>query len=174
MTSSGFWERIACALVLVAHPDDETLLCGGALARLSAGGARVAAVSLTDGGQGRDVVMPDACRVLGASCEILAFSAGRVRVDPELVATIDGILDARRPDLVLTHSATRRQHQDHVAVHDGVSLALSRRAAPIVAIGAEPPVGAQGFAPNVFIDVSAYMAQKYGAARIYRRLLDRE
>src|SRR6185437_15847670 len=44
--------RRQTALVVVAHPDDETLMMGGTLARLAAGGWRVVVLSVTRGEAG--------------------------------------------------------------------------------------------------------------------------
>src|SRR5579871_1112506 len=79
-------ERGAClrrgtVLVVVAHPDDETLMMGGTLARLAAGGWRVVVLSTTRGEAGwvadralasaatlgavREQELRQACAVLG-------------------------------------------------------------------------------------------------------------
>ena len=57
VAARGDWfvgERLtASALVFAAHPDDETLGCGGTIARKVAAGAAVQVAVLTDGGSGK-------------------------------------------------------------------------------------------------------------------------
>ncbi len=114
-------------LCIVAHPDDETMLCGGTLAALIARGVTVDVLCATRGeggemgeppratrqtlGQAREVEMRCACRALGArQLEFMNY------VDPlvgpedalfpfaedekELCETILAHLRRRQPDIV--------------------------------------------------------------------------
>jgi LmbE family N-acetylglucosaminyl deacetylase len=155
--------------VIVAHPDDEALTCGGSIRRLADQGASVSVLAMTDGGQGRDVVIGDACAKLIAVGQTLGFPAGRLTLDMDLIAAVDAELVARRPAVVITHAATAEQHQDHVAVRRAVERSLERWPEAVLAIGGEPASGATGWSPCVFVDITSTIEAKIAAAEVYAR-----
>lgn len=113
----------AITFVVVAHPDDESLWCGGTLARLTDGGGEVVIVCLTNGGNAaRAAEFNAACRQLRARGVILDFPDGGHASLPRLDAALDraavdhcsgGIL------CVLTHSphGEERGHFQHRQSH---------------------------------------------------------
>jgi LmbE family N-acetylglucosaminyl deacetylase len=139
-------------LAVFAHPDDESLACGGLLARCAEGGARVSLLCLTHGeggpdargteagheplGETRASELHEAARVLGISNVVL--------LDHEdgMLPWVDrGVLEAdiatvvRRlvPDVVVTFDEDGLYwHPDHVAVHERASSAVA-------ALGTEAP-----------------------------------
>ncbi len=136
-------------LAIVAHPDDESLACGGTLARCADAGAEVRVLSVTRGGAGqgqRDRRRPlgeirrqeldDAAAALGIATPILLdHPDGDLRaVRPERLR--DDILDAirhDRPDVVITFGADGLYwHPDHIVVHEQVTGAVTR-------VGTRPP-----------------------------------
>lgn len=143
-------------LALVAHPDDESLACGGLLARCAALNARVVVVSLTRGEAGpapatapthrltpgaslagiRSAEFQAAARVLGAREAILLDHADGMLpwLDAAVVeAAIRGLLAAHRPDVVVTFDVDGLYwHPDHVAVHE-------RTTAVVAALGEAAP-----------------------------------
>jgi N-acetyl-1-D-myo-inositol-2-amino-2-deoxy-alpha-D-glucopyranoside deacetylase len=143
-------------LTVFAHPDDESLACGGLLAWCAALGARVSILCLTRGEHGsrtpsyveteldpspslaalRTAELAAAARTLGAAeITVLDHEDGMLPwIDP---ATLESnILDATRrvrPDVVVTFDEDGLYwHPDHIAVH-------ARTTAAIAALGAEAP-----------------------------------
>ncbi len=125
-------------LVLVAHPDDEALACGGTIALLAAAGTEVEVVSLTDGdatiGSGLDPAetgrrrrgeQATAAALLGASLTSIGLPDGALGDrGPDVVAAVAGALDRVRPDLVLCPWPADG-HPDHRAVAHGLAGALA-------------------------------------------------
>ena len=118
-------------LVVVAHPDDETLALGGTLAELSAAGVHVQVVSLTSGEAALDHLgervedlavrrreeLQRAGQALGlAGCTALDLPDSRLADHPDRVrAAVRAAVDEHRPDRVATlwHADP---HPDHRAV----------------------------------------------------------
>ncbi|MFE1290183.1 PIG-L deacetylase family protein [Streptomyces sp. NPDC058751] len=127
-------------LGVFAHPDDESLLAGGVLARHAAAGARTAVVTTTwDQGTARAAELAAALRVLGAGePRLLGYgdtrnpssAPGRPRwceVDlDDAVAQIVAHIRRFRPDVVVTHDALGQLtgHPDHRRTHQVVLLAV--------------------------------------------------
>ena len=131
-------------LVVVAHPDDESLIAGGVLAACAAAGAPTAVLSLTRGelgvaasglapgeelGAARERELREAGRRLGVDAvECLRHPDGELEwVDHEAVAgDLAARVAARRPRALVTFGETGLYHHpDHVAVHRLVLAALS-------------------------------------------------
>lgn len=126
-------------LAVFAHPDDESLACGGLLAACADAGARVSLLCLTRGehgpgaGAGRGRLRTDelraAARVLGvAHVEILDHEDGMLRwLDPDaLDADIRGAIVRRRPDVVVTFDEDGLYwHPDHIAVHERTTAVVA-------------------------------------------------
>jgi len=134
-----------CTLLAVfAHPDDESLACGGTLARLSDAGARVvlmcasrgehgsvsdpALVADGDLGRVRTRELEDAARVLGiADLIVLDHPDGDLRWAhvPELHAEIVAAVETHRPAAVITFAEDGLYwHLDHIGVHERTSTAV--------------------------------------------------
>lgn len=129
-------------LVILAHPDDESLACGGTLARLADTGARVVLFSATQGERGgptgpvrddalgriRVSELMAAARTLGISNVILTdhpdgeLRWGRV---PELHAEIVTAVRRFKPCFIITFGADGLYwHPDHIGVHERTMTAL--------------------------------------------------
>jgi LmbE family N-acetylglucosaminyl deacetylase len=122
-----------------AHPDDESLACGGLLARCAALGVRVTLVCATSGEWGSDSAvsigaerareLQDAARVLGIHEVImLAREDGMLPwVDPvALEAEIGDAIRSRHPDVVITFAEDGLYwHPDHIAIHERTTAAVS-------------------------------------------------
>lgn len=131
-------------LAIFAHPDDESLACGGLLAICADEGMRVLLVCATHGEDGPDR-SPDPSseplparrvRELGLAADVLGidtvmmldFEDGMLPwADGDgLEETIGAILVERRPDAVVTFDEDGLYwHPDHVAVHHAVTNAVS-------------------------------------------------
>ena len=121
---------VRSVLVLVAHPDDETLAMGATLASLAAEGVAVHVVCLSAGEAALDhlyVAEPDlgerrvaelalACAELGVQChETPRWPDGRLDVcTDEAAAAIGGLVEDLDPDVVMT-LWRHDPHPDHQA-----------------------------------------------------------
>jgi LmbE family N-acetylglucosaminyl deacetylase len=162
MTAPGA-ELHGCSLLAIfAHPDDESLACGGLLAWCAHRGARVSLLCLTDGRHGPDGTLPmrsgtpedsrngvgthlgelrarelaAACRVLGvAELELLGHEDGMLPwIDRDAIeADIRRTIQRLRPDVVITFDEDGLYwHPDHIAVHE-------RTTAVVAAAGVDGP-----------------------------------
>ena len=162
MTTPAGARRGRSLLAIFAHPDDESLACGGLLARCADSGARVSLLCLTDGGNGPDAggrargakrtrhsgepreglgqvrarELDAACRALGVTAvERLHYEDGMLPwMDHELVESgIRQTIERVRPDVVITFDEDGLYwHPDHVAVHE-------RTTAVVAAAGSDAP-----------------------------------
>ena len=112
-------------LVFAPHPDDETLGCGGTLARLALL-CPVKAVLVTDGSGGggwppeagamRQAEFVRALAILGVSESIqLNQPDGNFQSSPELALRVKALLDDYKPDWVFLPSPLD-YHRDHVRI----------------------------------------------------------
>ena len=131
-------------LAVFAHPDDESLACGGTLARLSDAGARVVLMCASRGENGSisdPALVPDgnlasvrtrelqeAAAILGiADLMILDHPDGDLRWAhvPQLHAEIVAAVEEYRPDAVITFAEDGLYwHLDHVGVHERTYTAV--------------------------------------------------
>jgi len=136
----------ASLLAVFAHPDDESLACGGLLALCAEGGVRVSLLCLTRGelGPGDAATLAETrTRELNAAAAVLGLHEVRVLdhedgmlpwIDPARIegAVRDAIRDFE-PDAVITFDEDGLYwHPDHVAVHERVTSAVE-------ALGAAAP-----------------------------------
>lgn len=154
-------------LAVFAHPDDESLLAGGALAACAAAGRRVAIVSMTRGERGpsedadsgrrsslaavREAELLAAADALGAStAECLDFPDGELADTDErqAVHALSALLERERPEAVISFSDEGLYwHADHLAVTRFLITAvelLGEDAAPTWLYGATWPEGHAG------------------------------
>jgi len=137
-------------MAVLAHPDDESLACGGTLARYAAEGVDVHVVMATRGQAGRhgpgehpgteavgrlrESEFRAAARELDVrGVHVLGYHDGRLdQADPvEAAGRIARILRRVRPHVVLTFGADGLYgHPDHIAVSQLTSAALAEAGAP--------------------------------------------
>jgi len=133
--------RRRTVLAVFAHPDDESLACGGTLARLSDLGATVVVLCASRGelgfvaepslvadgdvGRARSRELLAAGRALGVrTVHILAHPDGNVRWDGgvSLGADVYAAIERHRPDAVITFDRDGLYwHADHLGVHEETS-----------------------------------------------------
>jgi N-acetyl-1-D-myo-inositol-2-amino-2-deoxy-alpha-D-glucopyranoside deacetylase len=140
--ATGFAGRTV--LAVFAHPDDESLACGGTLARLADSGVRVVVMCASRGERGsianptivarsdlaavRVDELREAARVLGVA-EVVVFDHpdGDLRWArvPELHAQIVDAIHTYSPDLVITFDEDGLYwHLDHIGVHERTYTAV--------------------------------------------------
>ena len=124
-------------LAALAHPDDESIACGGLLAWCAHLGAEVSLLCMTRGehGQGAGEVARTRTRELGAAARALGIGAVTL-LDHEdgmlpwlaagtLRSEIEAEIHVRQPDVVLTFDSDGLYwHPDHVAVHELTTAAV--------------------------------------------------
>jgi len=131
-------------LGIFAHPDDESLACGGTIARAADAGARVILICASRGeagstsdaslvpdgdlGRVRTKELREAADILGvAEVIVLKHPDGELRWDdvPELHGEIVRAIDRWRPDAVITFAEDGLYwHLDHVGVHERTYTAV--------------------------------------------------
>lgn len=182
-------------LVVVAHPDDEVLGCGGTMARLADEDRDVHVLILAEGvtsrtpRRDRDTAAPElselkhaaeaANAILGsASVQLCDFPDNRLdSVDLlELVKRVELEVARHRPEIVLTHLRDD-VNVDHRVVHEAVITACRPQPAHCVrqllffevASSTEwrPPSGHGGFSPNYFYDIGRHLGRKLDALKAY-------
>ncbi|MFD8418757.1 PIG-L deacetylase family protein [Streptomyces sp. NPDC059466] len=127
-------------LGVFAHPDDESLLAGGVLARHAAGGARAGVVTATWAPDShRATELAEALAILGAGRpHMLGHRDARNDASApdkprfcdapldELIAQLVVLLREFRPDIVVTHDSVGQLtgHPDHLHTHRVTLLAV--------------------------------------------------
>lgn len=137
-------------LVVLAHPDDETFICGGTLAHYAQQGARITYVCATRGEMGRRLGLPPfatreslpevreqelrrACDALGIAD--LRFLGLRDKTldyyDPrDLAARVAAVMSEVQPDVVISFHEVIGGHPDHCAIGRAARLAFAQAAGP--------------------------------------------
>lgn len=182
-------------LVVAAHPDDEVLGCGGAIARHSSLGDRVRILILAEGATSRfdhrsredakielsllSKSAKTAASILGAEdVELLDLPDNRLdSIDRlELTKIIENRINAFDPSVVYVHHIGD-VNIDHRRLHESVVTAcrpipgqqVRRILSYEVASSTEwqPPGSGSAFQPNYFVDISAEWALKKQALLVY-------
>ncbi len=169
-------------LVVVAHPDDEVLGCGGTIARLTSEGEEVHIAILGEGGTSREPGAVTALRRQAAQAaqhlgtqHVSTYPLPDQRFDTvpllEITQIVEGMIDEVKPDTVFTH-AYDDLNEDHRVTHQAVLTAC--RPLPgayvktVYAIEIPGSTGNFGtFTPNAYIAIAATLERKVEAMEIY-------
>ena len=177
-------------LYVSAHPDDETLGCGGTILKRRAAGARawwLIATSAHEPAWNADTIARKAGEVdrvaaaYGMS-EVVRLGLPTTRLDvtprADVMAAIREVVDRVRPETVyLPHPGD--VHSDHAAVFDAAVAVMRafRTAADgprrilcyetLSSTEAAAPFPARAFLPQVFTDVTKTLAAKLDVMRLY-------
>ncbi|MDP8224921.1 MAG: PIG-L deacetylase family protein [Candidatus Lernaella stagnicola] len=178
------------ALVVVAHPDDEVLGCGGTVARLRRQGVEVRFIVCGEGVTSRedadqtqvaelDVHLRQAAKILGVDDVFhLEFPDNRfdARDRLDLIKAVEAHGLSFEPDVVFTHHPSDL-NIDHRYVHDAVMTAFRPlpHTKPVALYGVEiasstgwgAAESAPAFVPNVFADITETLDQKIAAMDAY-------
>ncbi|MBB3114023.1 bacillithiol biosynthesis deacetylase BshB2 [Paenibacillus phyllosphaerae] len=133
-------------LAVFAHPDDESFICGGTLAKYASQGVEITLVSATRGEMGRRMGNPpylnreslpaarelelrQACTCLGI--EQLHFFDIRDKMvefadEESLIARVSALIRDIDPDVVLTFHERLGGHPDHCAIGKATTAAHKR------------------------------------------------
>ncbi|KYP80839.1 PIG-L family deacetylase [Ferroacidibacillus organovorans] len=185
-------------IAVFAHPDDETFICGGILARYAALGADVTLVCATLGEMGRRMGVPpigdresigairqreleEAARALNLSrVKLLGYRDKTLEIIPrtELVSRLDAIFEEIEPTVVLTFHPERGGHNDHCAIGEAATEAAERWFQKNASLALYYITFANGEKRQETFramqlnheahDVSAYLQQKLEAFRAHR------
>jgi len=177
--------RFQRVLVLAPHPDDETIGCGGTIARLAARGADIEVVVLTDGeatiggqppalGGGRSTEATAAARrseamlaagVLGASTVVTpGLADGRLSNElATLGEVLDAALDRHRPEVVLL-PWPMDGHPDHRAVTRALATRSIRPRCELYGYEVHTPI----LQPDRVVDIEVTLATKATALAAHR------
>jgi LmbE family N-acetylglucosaminyl deacetylase len=180
-------------LILAAHPDDEVLGCGGAIAKLTAQGATIHVAFLADGvfsrsGQSseqqeelytRRAAAKKACNIL----KVKSISFGEFpdnRMDTvallDITKAVETLIAEHTPDTVFTHHAGD-VNVDHRRTHEAAAAACRpQRGHPVKSLLCfEVPSSTEWqlsgsapvFIPNWFVDISDTLDRKLAALDAY-------
>lgn len=179
----------AVVLVVVAHPDDEVLGCGGVIARHVTEGDSVHLICLTNGVGARSASGADECRarfaardsaarILGiSSVTQLDFEDNRVDATPllSIVSALEVATSGLNPSIVYTHHAgdlnidheiCSRAVQTVFRPHPGSSVRSIYGCEVLSATGWRAGHGLT-FDPRHFVDITKYLDRKIAAANAY-------
>jgi LmbE family N-acetylglucosaminyl deacetylase len=179
-------------VVVVPHPDEETLRFGGTIAKYVKAGHKATIIVLTKGGlgharmsseelkQARTEEATKAAGILGADIIVMddfedravptdPYALGEVLVDP---------LRALRPDIVLCNDPTRLPIRDQSNAALGVLSAVELLYLPLLE-AKNPPAPtpdvyylAESQKPDVFIDITDVMDTRIAAMRCYKTQIE--
>jgi LmbE family N-acetylglucosaminyl deacetylase len=166
-------------MVLVAHADDETLGCGGTLAKLARRGEwDIDVLILGDGVVRTRGLEQDNRPDAAAACEVLGIAPPRFLGFPDQKFDTVPIADLAnavstlglQPDLIFTHIGTDL-NGDHRITLDVAKIVGRPRAKPVSILGCEIPNttfwnGAQ-FPASYFVDISDEIDTKIAAFSRY-------
>jgi LmbE family N-acetylglucosaminyl deacetylase len=182
-------------LVVAAHPDDEVLGCGGAIARHSQQGDAVNILILAEGatsrGVNRDVEQWQAelshlARSALQASQLLGAMPPQLHSFPDnrmdgcdlldIVKVVETAIQDYQPELVYTHH-NGDVNVDHRRIHEAVVTACRPQPAHPVntllffevpsSTEWQPPSSAPAFNPNWFVDVSDTLPRKLEALALY-------
>jgi LmbE family N-acetylglucosaminyl deacetylase len=172
-------------LVVGAHPDDEVLGAGGAMARHADAGDEVHALIVTEGTtqQYDDEDLIERKRRHARACADRLGATGvrfgdlpDMRLDDvphvEVNAVVEAACEAVDPDVVYTHSR-REVNRDHVAVHDSTLVATRPGSGVSTVLAYETPSSTEwtprtdGFEPDLFVDIEGHLETKIEAFEAY-------
>jgi len=175
-------------LVVAAHADDESLGCGGAIARHVSKGDSVTVMFMTDGVSSRDTnsdyitlresASSQAMAILGVS-DIRQSNFPDNKMDSitllDVVKDIEVVINDIKPEIVYTHFA-HDLNVDHRVTHSAVMTACRPQSWSSIkkilsfevlsSTEWNSPTAIQ-FIPNYFVDISDFWEQKLAALKCY-------
>lgn len=169
-------------LVIAAHPDDEVLGCGGTIARHVADGAAVYLLFVADGETARimaaqpnrNLAALEASKILGAEPpRFLDLLDQKLDTYPllEITQAIEDAIRSFRPTIVYTHHAGDLNLDHAITARAAMTALRPLPDSTVKAIYAFEVLSStewgSGFAPNHFVNISAFKKKKEQALRCY-------
>jgi len=180
-------------LVIAAHPDDEVLGCGGAIAKLADEGSFVHVAFFADGvfsraGEKnalqkeltiRHDAAQKACEILGVkSVSFGKFPDNQMDTIPllDITRVVESLIAEHKPEIIFTHHIGD-VNVDHRRLHEAVVTACRPQLGHSVKtlLFFEVPSStewqlsgsAPAFTPNWFVDISPTLERKMAALEVY-------
>ncbi|NQU45299.1 PIG-L family deacetylase [bacterium] len=160
-------------LCVLAHCDDETIVCGGLLARLAEAGGRVFVQVLCGASSERRREFAQACGHLGVEYEALDYVDATLSEAqfPELVGVASETIRREKPDLIVTHDPEFDYNPDHrllgrCVAHGAQKAGMHReghRSGLIVSGEVHVPIPY----PDYLVDVTAQMGKVMAAMQCH-------
>lgn len=185
----GIYRVNKIILVVAAHTDDEAMGCGGTIARHVAEGDQVHLLFMTDGVGSREVVAKEAterltaahqaAKVLGVSSFVnLSFPDNRMDSVAllDIVKEVEAKITEIQPEVIYTHHLGDL-NIDHQITHKAVLTACRPQpnfcvktiyAFEVLSSTEWQTPNYIPFTPNVFIDITDYLATKIQALKAYQ------
>ncbi len=160
-------------LVIAPHQDDESIGCGGTLAKHTKAGGRLEIAFCTSGGEKRMYEAKDAAKILGSRIShFLQFDIRSLYKNTnQLAERFTELFNRVRPDVIFLPFMIDN-HQDHVAVSRAFVKAYKKKAMDCF-IYAYSVWTTQ--IPNIVVDISENWEQKKQAIDCYKtQLSDRD
>jgi LmbE family N-acetylglucosaminyl deacetylase len=185
--------RAQSILILVAHPDDEVLGCGGTIAKLTDQGANVHIAFLADGVfsrngdiaaqndelKARRTAAQKACDILGVKSVFFGeFPDNRMDTIAllDITKAVEELIVEYKPEVVFTHHAGD-VNIDHRRMHEAVVTAcrpqLDHPVKTLLCFEVpsstewQLPGSAPAFTPNWFVNISDTLDRKLAALDAY-------
>jgi LmbE family N-acetylglucosaminyl deacetylase len=178
-------------LVIVAHPDDEVLGCGGLIAKLTSQGREIRVVFIAEGTSCRynkdsiqgiktEIERRNQCGVKAmdilkvSNYHFYNFPCGRLDKEPiiDIAKLIEREISDYKPTTILTHSRND-VHNDHKVIFRAV-LQATRPVGNVVKnllsfeiLSSTEWNYTETFKPNVFIDITSTISIKINAMHCY-------
>jgi len=168
-------------LVVVSHPDDEILMCGGAMAKHIANWEPVHVLIMssgvgsrgTDSEKERMDSLFRASQVIGYTAEVLTFPDQQLDTVPilSIIQEIEKRIKNLKPSLVYTHWIGD-MNKDHRITADATMVACRPQPGQTVKTvlqgeACSSTEWAGGFAPNYYVDISNQWHKKQEALSCY-------
>ena len=165
--------KIVC---IGAHPDDPESGCAGVLSRASAAGHSVTVIYLTRGERGihgsslaeaaktRSAEAEAACKIMGAKALFAGQIDGEAEFTRPRLEEMLKLLKAEDPDVIFAHWPidTHFDHQAASMLAVQARLSLPRRPR-LYFFEVNTGSQSQGFQPNVYVDITAFVEKKKAA-----------
>tara|TARA_B110000008_G_C16965672_1_gene561902 strand:- start:782 stop:1462 length:681 start_codon:yes stop_codon:yes gene_type:complete len=178
-------------LVVAAHPDDEALGCGGAIALYAQTGADVHVVFMTDGVNSRGNVKKfeveqrrsaarEASNILGAQAPIfLSFPDNAMDTVSllDIIKSLEKIINQLKPQIIYTHHSDDL-NIDHQITHQAVMTACRPQPNSTVReifsfevlSSTEWSIGSKNlFKANCFVDIDSVKEKKIASINAYEK-----
>ena len=174
-------------MIIVAHPDDEVLGCGGTIARLINEGSTGKTLILCDGISSRDIYDPgdimirkrqseEANKILGIN-EIVNCGLPDQKLDTipllEVIKLIEQEIKSYKPNIIFTHFRNDL-NKDHRIVYEAVLTATRpMQGQPVKTIYSFEVASSTewnyplSFIPDTYFDITKTMIEKQKALAVY-------